>query len=178
MTYESVQKEVRLEFPTYSEISKADSRLMLVIDWFLKVITLGMMRRFMTDFVTTIGTTVYVPKYWETELEATRIVILRHERVHMRQRQRYGAVLYALLYLFLPFPLIFAYFRMRLEQEAYEESMVALADLDHNAREVFFSDWYRTSMVGHFTSAEYFWMWPFRRSVEQWYYRAVRKALS
>lgn len=153
---------------------KSDSMLMKVIDLFLKVITFGKMNTFMTGFITTIGTTVYVTNTWEPS--PSRAVTLRHEMVHMEQSRRYTWPLYAFLYLFVFLPGGLAYFRAKFEKEAYEESMYGALQV-HGAA-VLTRDAYRENIIGHFTSAEYFWMWPFRESMDKWYDSAHSKALA
>ena len=61
----ALSDEVRKEFPSFNLVKKSDSKLMAAISAFLKAITFGQMKAFMEDFVTTVGTTVYVPSRWE-----------------------------------------------------------------------------------------------------------------
>lgn len=168
-----LESQVRQEFPAFKFVKKSDSRLMSAIDTFLTVITFGQMKEFMKDFVTTLGTTVYVPDKWESWPTPSKMAVLRHERVHMRQAQKYGRLLYSLMYLLLPLPVGLAYFRMKFEKEAYEESLRAYAE--YYGVTSLKSTPVRDSMVRHFTTAEYFWMWPFRKSLEKWYDDAVGK---
>lgn len=165
-------RELADEFPDFRIIKKTDSRLMSAIDLFLKVITFWKMTEYMTGFITTIGNTVYVPADWHQYPETSRMTVLRHERVHMRQARRYGRLLFSLMYLFLPLPGGAAYFRMKLECEAYEESLAAMVE------------YYGVDALGpvtkervlqHFMSAEYFWMWPFRRYLSRWYDRTAAR---
>ena len=84
---------------------------------------------------------------------------MRHERVHLRQRRRYGDLVMTFLYLVPFFPLGLAYGRARIEWEAYTETMRATAELlGSDARD-------RTALRAHivqqFTSGAYGWMWPF-----------------
>jgi hypothetical protein len=147
---------------------------MRAIDIALRIITFNQMKRFMESFVTTIGTTVYVPVTWYAPYhgsvkmsDVSKIIILRHERVHMGQKKLYGSFLFSLAYLFLPFPVVFALCRTRFEKQGYEESMRATAELV--GIESLDNPLYRRHMIRHFISAEYFWMWPFRKSIERWY---------
>lgn len=177
MTLQQLQEALRREFPQYRLLRKRDSAMMRCIDVLLKVITLWQMREFMTNFITTIGYTVYVPSAWETYPAYERMVILRHERVHMRQRREYGALLFSLLYLFCPLPCVFAYFRMRFEQEAYAESLRALVEIMPGGEEFIRRPEVRRQYIGCFTGASYFWTWPWRNSVEKWFDRAAKDAL-
>jgi len=178
MTLNDFKAEIRAEFPEFKVLPKGESKLMKVIDVFLKVVTFGQMKTFMTGFITTLGYTVYVNTSW-TSLEPTnQMVVLRHERVHMRQRKAYGSFWYSFLYLLVFFPVAFAYFRTRFEKEAYEETMKALLEFTPDTGTLTLkSQAFKDRMIGHFTSAEYFWMWPFRRSIERWYDKVVERLL-
>ena len=93
--YETLLVEIRKEFPDFHIIKKEDSRLMKLIDVCLKIISFGQMKTFMTDFITTLGSKVYIMERWESVALIDRIAILRHERVHMRQARRYGRFLFS-----------------------------------------------------------------------------------
>lgn len=137
------------------------------IHYLLCVATLGGQRRYLQDYVTTIGQTIYVTPDWDLRSLADRYATLRHERVHLQQFRRFGLVPMALAYLLLPLPLGFAWCRMRLEREAYEETIRVhheLGTLDDSLRE---------HIVRQFTSGAYGWMWPFPRAVARWYDRLV-----
>ena len=177
MSFESLLQDIRAEFPDFRMVNKGDSTLMRLIGLALWVLTIGQMKDFMTDFITVIGSTVYVPDGWMTRSsEQDRIVILRHERVHMRQRRRYTLPLFAFLYLFFPLPMGLSYFRARFEWEAYEETLRAVHEL--RGPELLKKEAFKENMISHFTTAQYAWMWPFRSSVEKWYDEAVQKILS
>lgn len=163
-SFEEVQLSVRAEFPEFKLVKKSDSSFMKLLGFLLKLITLWQQDQFMTAFVTTVGTTVYTPAQWYDWNDFNRAVILRHERVHMRQKQRYG-VFYLISYLLLPVPAVFAYYRTKFEMEAYAESMRAVHENGGDLYNVEF----KNRMIRHFTSAEYFWAWPFRKKIERWY---------
>jgi hypothetical protein len=164
-------RDIADEFPDFRVLKKTDSRLMAVIDRVLRIITLGKMSTYMTEFVTTVGTTVYVPADWYRMPETSRMSVLRHERVHMRQARQYGRLWFSLLYLFIPLPIGLAYFRMKFEREAYEESI--RASVEYFGIEQIENSHTRQHTIRHFTSAEYFWMFPFRRYLERWYQSRV-----
>jgi hypothetical protein len=71
------------------------------------------------------------------------------------------------------FPVGLAYGRARLEWEAYEETLVATAELC--GLSALRSEGLREHIVRRFTGADYGWMWPFRSVVEHWYDQAVQK---
>lgn len=173
--YEKLLKETKEEFLDFEILQKKDSKLMKALDAILKVITFGQMKNFMTGFITTIGNKVYVPDTWQNAALTSKAEIIRHERVHMRQAKRHGRFLFSFLYLMIPLPLGVAYFRKKFEQEAYEESLRAL--YEYHGESVF-TPRLKDFFISHFVSASYFWMWPFRASVEVWYDETVKKILS
>jgi hypothetical protein len=89
----------------------------------------------------------------------------------MRQAKKYGRLLFSLLYLVVPFPVGIAYFRKKFEQEAYEESLRAA--YEWKGAKAFDSIELKERTLAHFTKAEYFWMWPWRASLDKWYDDAV-----
>ena len=142
-----------------------------VLDLALKVVTLGGQRSYLTRYHTVIGNTLFVPPTWQAMSDLDRVILLRHERVHLRQRRRYGSLLMTFLYLIPIFPLGLAYVRARLEWEAYEETLRATAEL--LGLEAAHGKELRAHIVARFIGPDYGWMWPFERSVQAWYDRAL-----
>lgn len=173
--YKDVLAETKAEFPGFEIIQKKDSLLMKVIDVALKVITFGQMNTFMTGFITTLGEKVYVNEGWDKSSPASNAAVIRHERVHMRQSKKYGRFLFSFLYLVFPFPVGIAYFRKKFEQEAYEESMRAYYEYRGSS---FFTPRVKEYFLSHFTTAQYFWMWPWRSNLSKWYDAALVKVKS
>jgi hypothetical protein len=165
--YQELVAEMRSEFPGLRIVKKPESALQRAIHKALVVVTLGAQRRYLDGYQTTIGRTIYVTSDWDLRPAAERYVTLRHERVHLRQFARYGLVLMSVLYLLIPFPVGLAWFRARLEWEAYAESIRAQAELHGRAAAA--EPRFRERIVSQFTSGAYGWMWPFRRAVETWY---------
>ena len=168
-TLSSLHNDIRAEFPHYRIVYKELSPLMRMVGLLLFLLTAGAQRSFMSDYVTTIGTTVYVPFKWDAWTDDIKIGVLLHERVHMRQAKKYTFPLYAFLYLFVPLPLGLAYFRMRFEREAYEETIrydletrPKLLDPERLAL-------FRRVIIDQFTTGAYGWMWPFRHQLECWF---------
>jgi hypothetical protein len=165
--------ELAREFPRFRVVDKATSPLSRAIDVALRCLTLGGQRRYMTHYHTVIGDTLYVPACWAHTSDVDRVITLRHERVHLRQRRRYTLPGMIALY-FLPFfPLGLAYGRARIEWEAYRETIRATLEL--RGAEAARSPHLREHVVRQFTSAAYGWMWPFRAQVERWYDEALRE---
>lgn len=178
-TYAELEAEIREEFPKFKMVHKRDSWLMQVADILLKLVTFWRMKTFMTEYATTLGYTLYVSDYWELRSTTARMIILRHERIHMRQRRRYGVLVFSLLYALVFFPVVFAYYRAKFEKEAYEETMRAVLEyIPGTGGVTLMSERYRRRVVRHFTSAEYLWMWPWRRSIERWYDSTVKTLLN
>jgi hypothetical protein len=164
-------RSMHSEFPRFRVVPKAGDALSRVIDLALRVVTAGAQRRYMTHYHTVLGDTLYVPASWLGMSDVARVILLRHERVHLRQRRRFGFPLFAFLYLFPIFPLGLAYGRARLEWEAYRETLRATAELrglaalrDASLRE---------EIILRFVGGDYGWMWPFPRQVQNWFDRAV-----
>lgn len=167
--------EIQTEFPGFTIVKKPDSRLMRVLSWFLLVVTFGAQRRFMDKYVTTIGNTVYVPSDWDSWSPLSRVEVLRHERVHMRQQKKYGLVLFTFLYLVPFFPLFFAYGRARLEMEAYTESARAKAQL--RGSQYVKTQEFRNWMASQFLTGAYGWMWIHKPTVLKWVDKAIADAV-
>ncbi len=162
--------EISREFPSFRIRPKTSSILMRVINAFLWLTSFGR-TSFMTDFTTTLGTTVYVPTGWDARTPTHQCVVLRHERVHMRQAKKYGFLVFAFLYLFVPVPFFRASYRTRFEKEAYEESLRAGLEYGQDLT----GDMYRAGMVGHFTSSEYLFMWTKKEDIEGWFDAALKR---
>jgi hypothetical protein len=165
--------ELLREFPDFRIVPKANSNLSKSIDVALKLATFGQMRRFMTDYHTVVGYTLYVPPMWDQADPIDQVITLRHERVHLRQRRRYTMLGMAFLYLVPFFPLGLAYGRARLEWEAYAETLRATAEL--RGIDAAMSPLLRRRVIEQFLSPSYGWMWPFRGMVEGWYDAALAR---
>ncbi len=159
--------EIKAEFPTFRIVPKRGHRLSKVIDVLLRVLTFGAQTQYLTHYHTVLGNTLYVPEKWDATAELDRVITLRHERIHLRQRRRYGDVLMAFLYLFPFLPVGLAYGRARIEWEAYSESIRATAEL--RGYEAAAAPSLRAHIVHQFVSGAYGWMWPFPATVEKWY---------
>jgi len=163
---DEITDEIRQEFPRFRIVRKSESPLSRAIDVALKIATFGGQREYMTRYHTVIADTLYVPDRWEDASDVDRAITLRHERVHLRQRRRYGDVIMTLLYLVPIFPLGLAYGRARIEWEAYAETLRATADLC--GIEAAEDPTLRARIVRQFTGPAYGWMWPFPRAVGRW----------
>jgi len=155
------------EFSGFRIVPKRESALSKLIDLALKLVTFGGQREYLTHYHTVLGNTLYTPASWENTPDLERLITLRHERVHLRQRRRLSFPVMAFVYMVPFFPVGLAYGRARLEWEAYEETLAATAEL--RGLEALRSPALREHIVRRFTGADYGWMWPFRSVVERWY---------
>jgi hypothetical protein len=171
MTLDELLLDIKLEYPEFALVEKRDSALMKAIDALLVVITFWQLRTFMTRFTTTLGYIVYTPTAWEDLPDRSKMAILQHERVHMHQKKLDG-FWFSAKYLLLPFPILWAYYRMKYEMEAYEESM---KELWKAAGARAFDEAYKQGMLQHFTSAEYFWAWPWKKRLNAWYDGVIKR---
>jgi hypothetical protein len=157
---------LRDEFPRFRVIAKRDSRLQRAIHRALVIVTFGKMRGYLDDYVTTIGSRVYVSSDWDARTDGDRWATMRHEAVHLRQFRRWTVPVMGFLYLLIPLPMGLAYFRMRFERAAYEETIRVSAELYGRA---YVEGELRAHVIDQFCGPTYGWMWPFRRSLERWY---------
>jgi len=169
--YEKLLIEIRTEFCDFEIIKKSQSKFMKILNAGLKMITLGSLKNFMNDFITTVNDKVYVPDNWDSYSNATKAITLRHERVHMRQAKKIGKIKFSLAYLLFPLPTVFSYFRTKMEQEGYEESIKAYYEYYGSK---FFTQTLKQEIVSNFTTSRYFWMWPWKSQIENWYDDVVK----
>lgn len=163
----ALTQEIRREFPRFKIVPKLESRLQKFIGLLLRIVTAGAQHRYVSHYHTVMGDTLFVPKCWECTSDRSRVILLRHERVHLRQRRRYGSLLFVSLYLFPFFPMGLAYGRARLEWEAYRETLIATYQL--GGRGAAHSPELRCEIIRRFTGGDYGWMWPFPATVGRWY---------
>lgn len=168
--------EVQKEFPKFKIVYKSESWFSKLLNVLLLIITFGQQKEFMTRYTTVIGTTMYVPSSWDDRSEESKIITLRHERIHFRQAKKYTRFFFSILYLFVFFPAVFAYFRKKFEQEAYKEGMIAR--MEYYGPDSIKTEKYKEYMISQFTSAKYFWSWPFRKSISRWFDKTLEEVLS
>ena len=99
MLTERILKEILLVFPRFRLVPKQDDRLSRCIDRLLRTLTFGRLNRYLSDYFTVIGDTLFLAPTWDSLDDRARYVLLCHERVHLEQRRRYGTLGMALLYL-------------------------------------------------------------------------------
>ena len=170
---EDLLASLQRQFPKLRVVYKDRDAFSRLLDLLLRVVTAGAQSAYMTSYVTTIGSTIYVPADWDARPDLERYLTLRHEAVHLRQFARYGRVGMALLYLVPIFPIGLALGRARLEWEAYRETLRAIAEV--SGLEAARAPAVHDRIVRQFTSGAYGWMWPFPRTVRRWIARALEE---
>lgn len=161
--------ELALEFPRFQIVRKRTSLLQRIIHVLLAVITLGGQRVYLTHYHTVLFGKLWVPDAWDGMSDDDKFILLRHERVHLRQRARWGDLLMAFLYLVPFFPLFLAYGRARIEWEAYVETLRATAEI----RGIAAAEELREHIKRRFVGPEYGWMWPFPKAIDRWFDEAM-----
>jgi hypothetical protein len=167
--HERLLDEIRAEFPRFAIIPKRESGLQRAIGVALAVVTLGGQRHYLTQYHTVLFGRLYVPDAWTRMNDDARYILLRHERVHLRQRRRMGDVTMAFVYLVPFFPLFLAWGRARIEWEAYVETIRATAELHglHAARAL------EPEILRRYVGPDYGWMWPFPGMVRRWFREVI-----
>jgi hypothetical protein len=168
---ERLLQEMRDEFPDFAIRTKRSSRLQRAIAGALAVVTLGGQRHYLSRYHTVMFGKLYVPDAWEPMDDDARYVLLRHERVHLRQRRRMGDFAMAVVYLLPILPLFLAWGRARIEWEAYEETIRATAEVHGLDAARALED----EIVRRYVGPDYGWMWPFAGSVRRWFARVIEE---
>ncbi len=162
--------ELKREFPKFTIQKKRTSTLQRAIHLALALITLGGQRVYLTRYHTVLFGTLWVPDAWDGMTDDDKYILLRHERVHLRQRARMGDTIMSFVYLVPFFPLFLAYGRARIEWEAYVETLRATAEVyGADAAEDL-----RAHIKQRFVGPEYGWMWPFPKAIDRWFDEAMR----
>jgi hypothetical protein len=167
--HEPFLQAMQEEFPRFAIVPKRESSLQRAIGLALAIITLGGQRHYMTRYHTVLFGKLYVPDAWERMGDDDRYILLRHERVHLRQRRHMGDFWMAIVYLLPILPLFLAWGRARIEWEAYVETIRATAEV-HGlgaARAL------ETDIVRRFVGPDYGWMWPFPGTIRRWFAEAI-----
>ena len=169
MRHEALLQAMKQEFPDFAIIPKRTSRLQKAIAAALFVVTAGGQRSYLTRYHTVLFGKLYVPDTWNAMGDEDRYILLRHERVHLRQRRRMGDAVMAFVYLVPVLPLFVAWGRARIEWEAYVETIRATAEV----RGLPAARGLEAEIVQRFVGPDYGWMWPFPRTIRRWFHEAI-----
>ncbi len=166
---QSLLAEIQREFPDFRIVPKRDSAVQRAIAIALRIVTVGGQRHYLTRYHTVLFGRLYVPDAWDAMSDDARYVLLRHERVHLRQSRRMGQVTMAFVYLFPWLPLVLSWGRARLEWEAYVETIRATAEIHgiDAARDL------EIEIVRRYVGPDYGWMWPFPKSIRRWFHHVI-----
>jgi len=163
--HERLLDDIVAEFPGFAIVPKRTSGLQRAIGVALSAVTLGGQRHYLTRYHTVLFGKLYVPDAWGLMDDEARYILLRHERVHLRQRRRMGDVTMAFVYLCVFAPLFFAWGRARIEWEAYVETIRATAEVHGLDAARALED----EIVRRYVGPDYGWMWPFPRTIRRWF---------
>ena len=168
---------------------KSSSKLMKAIGWFFGITKIS--PRFMTDYYTTIGNTIYYP---DDALDTTDPIdflkIISHECIHIKDSNRFGNMLFTIMYLgpllltslsLLAFVAIFAsklwllwllallflapipsYGRYHFEKRAYRVLFVFEKNLYGTTDFGFLRDFIKEEMI----TSHYYYTWPFPKWID------------
>ncbi len=167
--HEALLADIQREFPQFEIRPKRGDEVQRAIAVGLAIVTLGGQRAYLTRYHTVMFGRLYVPEAWGTMDDDARYILLRHERVHLRQARRMGFVVMAIVYLLPLFPLGLAWGRARIEWEAYIETIRSTA-------EVFGLDAARRledELVRRYVGPDYGWMWPFPSVIRRWFREVI-----
>src|ERR1039458_8381729 len=93
--HDDLLTDIQREFPSFAVVPKRGNTLQRVIGLLLAIVTFGGQRHYLTRYHTVLFGKLYVPDAWRGMDDAARYILLRHERVHLRQRRRMGDVMMA-----------------------------------------------------------------------------------
>jgi len=160
-------------------------------NWLLKLIAPIVKvfnKTFMTDYITTLGNTIWYPEGWlERGDVKSRLAIIAHECIHIKQSSKQGNFVHGFLYLFpqslvvfslfallaIPFSLwwllcllfllflapIPAPFRYMKELEAYRVKLIFFEYVWNSNEEMM--KLAKNHVVKHMTGSDYYFCWPF-----------------
>lgn len=169
LRHERLLAEMHREFPRFAIVPKRDSDLQTAIGKLLSIVTLGGQRSYVARYHTVMFGKLYVAEGWDTMDDAARYILLRHERVHLRQARRMGFVWMAFVYLFPIAPLGLAWGRARIEWEAYVETIRSTAEVHGLAA----ARALEPEIVRRFVGPDYGWMWPFPAAIRRWFRHVI-----
>jgi hypothetical protein len=147
-----------------SVVYKEDGWMWKAIAWIVMVVTFGKNKTFMTDFITTVGSKIGVPRAWDGWPDEMKAEILAHEFTHVKQAKKWTLPVFWIAYLFLPLPLGLAYCRYRFEREAYLAGFKMVMKYAPDNRQALIDQ-----VVQEMTTSEYAWTWPFKKTVRAWF---------
>jgi hypothetical protein len=181
MSFQNLIESAKTYFPDLEIKYKTDSAIMKFIGTIL-----FFNKSFMTEYSTTIGSTIYFPtEHFVRTRPVSASIILLHELVHINDAKKISKFLFSFLYLcpqilaLLAIPLIFihwyiglpflllllpipAFFRMYFEKRAYFASLYVLNKFGDILAFDPQLDIQKKYFLDQFKSSSYYFMWTFR----------------
>ena len=168
--------EVGLNLYNVKIAFKNESKFMRMLSWLL-----FFNKKFMTNYITVIGKTVYFPsREWLSKNRKSAAEVLCHEFVHISDEKNVGSFVFRLSYLFPqwlglfaiaaifagPWALIFLFFLLPLPapfRTFWELRGYAMTDAVFYSRYKQFAD--LDFLTKQFATSNYYFMWPFKKSL-------------
>lgn len=174
----NLNTELLDSLPYGTKIEIKDGWFWKLLGFLVKVFTFGSNKLFMTNYITTIGNRIAMPvSIWDMRNTdpVSFYQVLCHELTHVKQFHDYGlgnvwlgAIVQSFLYLLLPLPMGFAYFRYKFESEAYVEGFKAVWRWFLQSGEATKIEDFRSECVqntyNHLTSGDYGYTMAFCKS--------------
>jgi len=168
-TYFKLLRVIKKIFPKFKIISKRSNYFM---SWLNRTVQL-FNKKFMTQYTTTIGYSIYTPDDWSKRSYTSRYNTMIHEMIHLQQFRKFGFIPYSILYIFIPLPVFLAYFRKKFEQEAYAINIILA--YKQKGRKHVLSEAYKKNVIEQFCSNLYGYTWYSEDSIEEWLENFVKK---
>lgn len=165
--YERLLSDIKQEFPNFAIIPKKTSKFSQM---------LGRLTFWNKDFnrtySTTIGPKIYTSEVWKDHPAMKRFATMVHERIHMRQTQKYGFLAFFAVFGLIPLPAKIAYFRRKWEWEAYKVGICVR--FLKGGREAVLDPKYIKYLLDQFCGAFYLWTWHSRKAIVKDLLRVLR----
>lgn len=174
--YDSLVAEATEKYGLVLE-NKSDRWYWVFLGKLLHVATFGKVD-FMNSFFSTLFNRIGVTPSWTNMTYGEKYEILLHEVEHIKQYKRagfgniwLGQIIAGIGYLLLPLPIGLALVRTKMEMDGYAQSLRAIIQLyGVNAAR---AD--KERIVRQFTSINYFYMFPFKGYMEDWFDDTVER---
>lgn len=195
MAFQDLLATAQQYFPSLQIKYKNKSLLMKFLG-----ILLFFNKGFMTNYTTTIGSTIYLPNSNFVKLRpVSGAVVFMHELTHLYDQKRIGYFFFMFSYLWpqiLVLPAFFlfliswkialpvilllcaplpAYFRMKYEKRAYLSSLYAIQKLGVKLDFKPHLETQSKYFIQYFSDNNYYYMWPFGNSVSKHFVQAIKQ---
>ena len=167
--YFKLLRVIKRIFPKFRIVSKRNNYFML---WLNRTVQL-FNKKFMTQYTTTIGYSIFTPDDWSKRSYTSRYSTMIHEMIHLQQFRKFGFIPYSILYIFVPIPVFLAYFRKKFEQEAYAINIILA--YKQKGRKHVLSKQYKQNVIDQFCSNLYGYTWHSKESIAKWLESLVSK---